>query len=99
MTRWGYSTIDPMLPYVTATSFSNWNSPYCGQCYECVGPAGTVYLTAIDQVVAPSPGGELHFDVHPDAYREMMGDAGVQAGSGYLVYREVASFMCRGNLG
>ena len=55
-TRWGYSTIDPMAPYVMATSVSGWNSPNCGKCYRVSGPAGTRYITAIDQC-APGPGG------------------------------------------
>lgn len=98
MTRWGYSTIDPMAPYVAATSISGWNSPNCGKCFQVVGTAGTVYLTAIDQCV-PGPGGGMHFDIHPTAFRELMGDAGVTAGVGYASFQEVASSNCRGNKG
>jgi hypothetical protein len=35
------------------------------------------------------PGGEKHFDVHIQAYRELMGDAGVTADSGYVTYMEI----------
>jgi len=98
ITRWGYSTIDPMAPYVAATSVSGWNSPNCGNCYEVVGAVSTVYLTAIDQC-APAPNGGMHFDIHPTAFRELMGDAGVTAGVGYVTFREVASSSCRGNRG
>ena len=100
MTRWDYSTIDPMAPYVTATSVSGWNSPNCGKCYGVSGPAGTRYITAIDQC-APGPGGIMHFDIHihPTAYREVMGESGVFAGSGYVTFSEVSSSNCRGNKG
>ena len=98
MTRWGYTTIDPMAPYVMATSVSGWNSPNCGKCYRVSGPAGTRYVTAIDQC-GPAPGGGMHFDIHPTAYREIMGDSGVFNGSGYVTYSEVSSWNCRGNRG
>jgi len=98
VTRWGYSTIDPMAPYVAATSSSGWNSPNCGTCFEVAGTAGTVYLTAIDQC-ASGPGGEMHFDIHPAAFRELMGEAGVAAGVGHAAFREVAAASCRGNKG
>ena len=98
MTRWGYSTIDPMAPYVAATSISGWNSPNCGKCYQIVGWAKTIYVTAIDQC-GPGPSGEMHFDIHPDGYRELMGAAGVTAGSGSVTYKEVASSYCKGNKG
>jgi hypothetical protein len=68
MTRWGYSTIDPMAPCVMTTSFSDWISPNCGKCYRVSGPAGTRFVTAIDQC-SPAPGGGMHFDIHPTAYR------------------------------
>jgi hypothetical protein len=34
----------------------------------------------------------MHFDIHPQVYREVMGDAGVTADSGYsyLMYKEIA---------
>jgi len=43
--------------------------------------------------------GEMHFDIHPDAYRQLMGDSGVFAGSGYVTFKEVASSRCKGNKG
>jgi hypothetical protein len=98
ITRWGYSTIDPMAPYVTATSVSGWGSSECGNCYEVVGTVGTVYLTAIDQCGA-GPNGEMHFDIHPTAFEELMGKAGKAAGSGSVTFREVSSSKCRGNQG
>ena len=85
-----------MLPYVTATSISSWNSLNCGSCYELTGAAGTVFLTAIDLTV-PGPAGEMHFDMHPDAFTELMG--GLAVGVGYVTFREVAHVNCRGNLG
>lgn len=96
--RWGYSTIDPMAPYVAAVSNIEWNSPNCGKCYQIVGWAKTIYVTAIDQC-GPGPSGEMHFDIHPDGYRELMGAAGVTAGSGSVTYKEVASSYCKGNKG
>jgi len=41
----------------------------------------------------------MHFDIHPQAFRELMGDAGVTAGTGYVTYKEVSSSRCRGNKG
>jgi hypothetical protein len=87
-----------MAPYVAAVSNIEWNSPNCGKCYQIVGWAKTIYVTAIDQCGA-GPSGETHFDIHPDGYRELMGDAGVTAGSGYVTYKEVASSYCKGNKG
>jgi len=98
MTRWGYDTIDPMAPFVAATSISGWNSPNCGNCYEVVGSASTVYLTAIDQCGA-GPEGMMHFDIHPTAFQMLMGDDGVDAGSDYVKFREVSSLKCMGNQG
>ena len=98
MTRWRYSTIDPMGIYVTATSNSPWNSPNCGKCYEVRGTVKTVYLTAIDSCAA-GPSGEMHFDIHPAAFIEAMGEQGRWAGHGYVTYREVPSSNCQGNKG
>jgi hypothetical protein len=43
--------------------------------------------------------GEMHFDIHPDAFKELMGQTGYNAGTGYVTYKEVASSNCRGNKG
>ncbi|CAB9523349.1 Desert hedgehog protein [Seminavis robusta] len=96
--QFGYYTIDPMFPYVSATSNIVWNSPNCGNCYELQAGGNTVYVTAIDQCGA-GPAGELHFDMAQLAFVELLGDAGIAAGSGYATYRAVDGSNCVGNSG
>jgi hypothetical protein len=43
--------------------------------------------------------GEMHFDIHPEAYKELMGANWEFDGRGYVTYKEVASSNCRGNKG
>ena len=96
--RWGYSTLAPLVPYVMATSnIDGWNSPNCGKCYLVGGPAGARYITAIDQSV-PAAGGGMRFDIHPQAFREIMGEKG-KTGDGVAGFLEVASSKCKGNRG
>lgn len=76
MTRWGYSTINPMVPYVSATYISRWNSPNCGKCYQIAGWAKTIYVTAIDQC-RPGPSGEMNFNIHPDGYHALLRAVGL----------------------
>ena len=87
-TRW--------LPYVMATSnIDGRDSPNCGKCYLVSGPAGTRFITAITKSV-PAAGGGMHFDIHPQAFREIMGE---KLKSGRLKFLEVASSKCEGNRG
>merc|ERR1712061_702272 len=50
MTRWGYQTLEPMFPYVSAMAGVTWNSPSCGTCVCLVDAAGhgSVCVTVID---------------------------------------------------
>mmetsp|Transcript_4822 Transcript_4822/g.6577 ORF Transcript_4822/g.6577 Transcript_4822/m.6577 type:complete len:122 (-) Transcript_4822:257-622(-) len=101
MTKWGYSTIQPMWPYVAATSNLQWNSPVCGTCYAVSSEATgkTIYITTIDKVAHPGPNNELHFDLSWPAFYELLGDAGYQAGSAFAKFQVVDASYCRGNLG
>ena len=87
-----------MAPYVSAVSNVVWNSPNCGKCYAVSAGGKTIYVTAIDGC-GSGPNGQAHFDLHPTAFNELLGSAGVAAGSGTATYTEVASSMCRGNKG
>jgi hypothetical protein len=97
MNTFGYDTIDPMSPYVAATSNVVWNSPNCGNCYAVTSEQNTVYVTAIDQC-GSGPNNEMHFDMHPHAFHELLGDDGIAAGTAYVTFTEVASSHCQGNL-
>jgi hypothetical protein len=97
MTRWGYSTIDPMAPYVAAVSNVVWNSPNCGKCYKVTASTGnSIYVTAIDHC-APVSNYAFHFDLHPNAFSELFGSLTQGVGTGTVT--EVASSNCRGNKG
>jgi hypothetical protein len=99
ITRWGYSTIDPMSPYVAAVSNVVWNSPNCGKCYKVTANNGKViYVTAIDHC-EPVGSAALHFDMHPTAFNELFGNQGYLDGHGFAAVTEVASSNCRGNKG
>jgi hypothetical protein len=102
MTRFGYTTIDPMSPYVAATSNVVWNSDKCGVCYAVKSDYNggtTVYVTAIDGSGGSPDPAALHFDLHPVAFEELLGKDGVAAGSSYVTYEEVDYHKCKGNLG
>jgi hypothetical protein len=99
MTKFGYSNLSPMYPYVTAFSGATWNSPNCGKCVRVQGSVATVYLTVIDQCGPPPGGHDAHFDIAPTAFRELFGDAGVNAGVQIANWAFVDSSMCKGNKG
>jgi len=100
MTKFGYSTLSPMYPYVTAFSGATWNSPNCGRCVKVTSSRGnSVYLTVIDQCGGPPGGYDAHFDIAPPAFRELFGDAGVNAGVQSANWQFVDSSLCRGNKG
>merc|ERR1711862_136868 len=93
ITKYGYSTLDPLIPYVSATSNVMWNSPNCGNCYAVSANGKIVHVTAIDQCGA-GPSGEMHFDMHPDAFTELFGSTDV--GIGYASFNEVSASNCEG---
>jgi len=101
MTKFGYSDLGPMYPYVTAFSGATWNSPNCGRCIQVTNRAkgNSVYLTVIDQCGPPPATHDAHFDIAPPAFRELFGDAGVNAGVQNADWAFVASNLCRGNKG
>jgi hypothetical protein len=95
-TRWGYDTLSPMYPYVTAFSNVNWNHPNCGACVRVTSSTTTIYLTIIDQVVSER---STHFDIAPEAFKELFGDQGMNDGHGYVDWEMTSSSNCKGNLG
>jgi len=100
-TKLGHYTLAPMFPYVTAYSGATWNSPNCGRCVRATNRATgrSVYLTVIDQCGPPPGGYDAHFDIAPAAFRELHGDAGVNAGVQYGDWAFVAAGNCKGNIG
>lgn len=96
-TRWEYTTLAPMYPYVTAYSNVHWNHPDCGNCVKLTHNSTTIYVTIIDQVGGPL--NTHHFDLAPEAFEELFGNQGIQDGHGYMTWEFVASSNCKGNLG
>jgi len=101
MTKFGYNNLSPMFPYVTAFSGATWNSPNCGRCVQVTNRAkgNSVFLTVIDQCGPPPGGFDAHFDIAPPAFRELFGDAGVNAGVQHGDWAFVGTHMCKGNKG
>ena len=97
MTRWKYVDLSKMYPYVTSFSSVQWNSPNCGKCLKLVGPKATIYVTTID-MCGPAPSGyDAHFDVAPEAFKELYG--GLTAGVGSVEWSYAPYQNCRGNRG
>eukprot|EP00121_Abeoforma_whisleri_P014675 Awhi_evm1s13535 len=78
ITRWSYTDLSSMFPYVAAVSGHHWNSPKCGSCYklEDFSTQNTVYVTAIDQCNDPSEahqddGYNYHFDMAYPSFIEL----------------------------
>merc|ERR1712118_391866 len=100
MTRWHYTDLSPMFPYVTAISGLSWNSPQCGKCFKLTNVASknSISVTVIDSVPA-IPGYDMHFNIAQPAFHALFGDAGVQAGHGELTFEETDFHNCQGNKG
>jgi len=88
-----------MFPYVTAYSGATWNSPKCGSCVKLTSGGKSVFLTVIDQCGPPPAGNDAHFDIAPPAFRELFGDAGVNAGVQKSDWAFADSSNCQGNKG
>jgi len=58
-----------------------------------------VYLTTIDQCGPGTAGTNAHFDISPEAFKELFGDAGVAAGTMIADWSVVASSNCKGQPG
>ncbi|KXS15016.1 hypothetical protein M427DRAFT_57153 [Gonapodya prolifera JEL478] len=70
-----------MYPAVSAASFTVWNSPECGACWALLNPANgvTVNVTIVDGC-GPVAGYANHFDISPDAFTTLGGQAAVNVG-------------------
>jgi len=101
MTKFKYTTLSPMFPYVTAFSNAGWNNPTCGQCIKVTDAVtkNSVFLTVIDQCGPAPDGSAAHFDIAPPAFDQLFGPAGKQAGHGKVDWSVVSSSSCKGNLG
>jgi len=101
MTKFKYTNLSPMFPYVTAFSGATWNSPNCGECVKLTDKVtgNTVFLTVIDQCGGPPGGFDAHFDIAPPAFDQLFGPAGKQAGHGGVTWSVAASSSCKGNKG
>lgn len=105
-TLWGYETIKPLFPYVTAASFATWNSPMCGSCVYIQDQTtkNGAYVTVIDQCQPAelTPGATVsgtHFDMSPISYMKVFGDAGMFHGHGTADWYFAKSSCCNGNKG
>eukprot|EP00122_Pirum_gemmata_P011961 Pgem_evm3s11094 len=100
ITRWNYTTLAPMYPYVSSVSNVVWNSANCGVCYKLVNTddnTTTIYVTAIDGGVSEVDG-DVHFDLSDDAFKLLFGSD--DAGHKTSHYEEADDYsLCQGNLG
>jgi hypothetical protein len=97
ITRWGYSDLSNMFPYVTAASFATWNSVKCGECIKITNGDKSIYVTVIDQCQVLS--NKDHFDLSKEAFAELLGKDGVFRGSSNGNWEVVSNSNCKGNLG
>jgi len=99
-TRWGYTNLEPLFPYVSAWSQLSWNNPQCGSCIRLknVANGNTISITGIDQC-GPPPWGQSHFDVSKEAFTTLFGNEGINAGHGNATWEIVAGSNCKGNKG
>jgi hypothetical protein len=98
MTRWKYTTLQPLFPYVAAWDKVTWNSPKCGSCIEVSWNGKSIYVTAIDQCGGPTPGHDSHLDISKEAFYKLFGDEGIQKGTMTANWAVVANSKCQGNL-
>jgi len=100
ITRWGYTNLSPMFPYVTAISGLSWNSPQCGKCFKLTDTkSGTSISVTVIDAVPVAPGYDMHYNLAEEAFTKLFGDAGVQAGHGELTFEETDFHDCQGNKG
>jgi hypothetical protein len=81
-TRWGYTDLSPMFPYVAAWDQISWNSPNCGTCILLNTSTTSIFLTAIDSCGAPPGGYDTHLDIAQPAFVKLFGQAGIDEGHG-----------------
>jgi len=101
VTRWGYTNLDPMFPYVSAWDKIAWNSPSCGSCIRLRNVANNnmISITAIDQCGPPPPPAQSHFDISKEAFTILFGNDGINAGHGNATWELVSNTNCKGNKG
>ena len=99
ITRFGYNNLSPLYPYVSAWNKSGWNSPACGECIQLRNPVSgkIIHVTAIDQCGNAPSGFNSHFDLAPEAFKELLGEEGVQKGHGTAEWSIVPGSKCKGN--
>eukprot|EP01126_Amoeba_proteus_P026417 TRINITY_DN2615_c0_g1_i1.p1 TRINITY_DN2615_c0_g1~~TRINITY_DN2615_c0_g1_i1.p1 ORF type:complete len:580 (+),score=68.60 TRINITY_DN2615_c0_g1_i1:35-1774(+) len=95
MTKTGLSTISKWYPYVTAYSGTSWNTPTCGQCVSLQdhNTGNTVSVTIIDGC-GNIAGYTDHFDLAQDAFVQLFGSQGINAGHGTASFSFVDSSLC-----
>ena len=94
---WGYSTLQPMFPYVAAWDKLKWNDVKCGTCISLTFNSKTIHFTALDQCGGPSNGTDTHFDISKEAFYEIFGQAGIDKGSMIAAWDVATPSMCKGN--
>ena len=102
ITRFHYTDLRQMFPYVAAWDRASWNSPNCGSCIQVTNkanPSNRIFITAIDQCGKAPGGADAHFDISKEAFTELFGDAGIRDGHGFAVWKVVEGKKCKGNLG
>ena len=97
MTRWEYTDLSEMYPYVAAFSgVEGWNSENCGNCYQIidVSTLNSIYVTAIDHA-----GKDYEFNLAEEAFTEVFGVEGDHDGHGTAVWAQADANKCKGNKG
>lgn len=92
-TKYNLFDITTLYPMVGAFSDAPWNSTNCGGCYRLSSGASTVDITAIDY--CEKKDGGPHFDLSAIAFSQLLGDKGVQDGSGYASWKKISNSPCK----
>ena len=102
ITRFHYTDLKQMFPYVSAWDRASWNSPNCGACIKVTNKrdaSKSIHMTVIDQCGGGMGGGDTHFELSKEAFTELFGNKGIQDGHGYAEWQSVSGKSCKGNLG
>ena len=99
ITRWNINTLSILYPYVTAFNLAGWNSPHCGACIKLANKSTGrfIFVTAIDQCGGPPAGYDAHFDLSPDAFKELYENT--VPGVGDIDWTYTDHSFCKGNRG
>lgn len=95
ITKFGYSDLSSLYPYVGAASFATWNSPECGGCWQLQNGAKKISITVIDQCFSTGESlNYVHFDISLDAFTELGGQSAIHQGHMKVSFLKLSSDPC-----